>query len=156
MGYTHFDKVSGINGLAVGKRGSEVSVASSSGQLFQSGAAIAADAAQINNVMESNTLTRITAINKPVPTSGITLITGGAGLTGLTLAAPSLGCRCEIRLDSLSSGSVVCKTAEGVTFDGTNNTATFDAAGEALILVYEAATKWAVVENIGSVGLSTT
>jgi hypothetical protein len=48
MGYTHFDKVSGVNGIGVGASGSEVEVANSSGQLRQSGTAVSASAAQIN------------------------------------------------------------------------------------------------------------
>jgi hypothetical protein len=87
-------------------------------------------------------------------TSGINLITGGTGIADFTLAAPVAGDRCEIRIDSLASGDVVVTTAEGVTFDGTNNTATLDAAAEALILVYKSATEWQIVENVGSVALS--
>ena len=48
MGYTHFDKVSGENGLAVGKKGSEVVVADSSGNLSHGGTALTATAAQLN------------------------------------------------------------------------------------------------------------
>ena len=40
MGTTHFDSVSGINGLYVGKRGSEIKVAGPSGQLYESGSAV--------------------------------------------------------------------------------------------------------------------
>jgi len=35
MGYTHFDKVSGINGIAVGKKGSEIEVVNSSGTVVR-------------------------------------------------------------------------------------------------------------------------
>lgn len=87
-------------------------------------------------------------------TSGVNLVAGGTGISGLTLAAPVAGDRCEIRIDSLSSGSVVVTTAAGVTFDGSNNTATLDAANEALILVYKSATEWQIVENVGAVALS--
>lgn len=40
------------------------------------------------------------------------------------------------------------------TFDGTNNTATFNAQNETLVLYGLSATRWAILENIGSVGLS--
>jgi len=40
------------------------------------------------------------------------------------------------------------------TFDGTNNTATFNAANETLVLFGLTSTRWAIISNIGSVGLS--
>lgn len=91
---------------------------------------------------------------KACQANGVTLITGGTGIADLTLAAPSEGAVAIIRVASLSSGDVVVTTADGVTFDGTNNTATFDAADEALMLVYSSATAWAVALNVGSVALS--
>jgi len=94
------------------------------------------------------------AAGAALATSGINLITGGTGIADFTLAAPAPGDRCEIRIDSLSSGDVVVTTAAGVTFDGTNNTATLNAAAEALILVYKSATEWQIVENVGAVALS--
>lgn len=97
----------------------------------------------------------IYSANGAIATSGIALITGGTGIAGLTLAAPTPGCRCEIRIDSLSSGNVVVTCAAGVTLDATGNTiATFDAAGEALILGYKEANKWQIIQNVGSVALS--
>lgn len=40
------------------------------------------------------------------------------------------------------------------TFDGTNNTATFDAANETLVLFGVSSTRWIVIQNVGSVALS--
>ncbi len=48
MSYTHYDQVSGINGIAVGKKGAEIPVANSTGQLLQNGTAVTLTAAQIN------------------------------------------------------------------------------------------------------------
>jgi len=48
MGYTHHDKVSGVNGLAVGAKGSEIVVAGATGSLYQNGDVITATAAEIN------------------------------------------------------------------------------------------------------------
>ena len=48
--------------------------------------------------------------------------------------------------------TVTTATAGG--FDGTNNTATFNAASETLVLLSVSSTRWAIVENIGSVGLT--
>jgi hypothetical protein len=40
------------------------------------------------------------------------------------------------------------------TFDGTNNKATMDAPGEALVVYFDSAGAGVIVENIGTVGLS--
>ncbi len=54
--------------------------------------------------------------------------------------------------DSSNTTTVACKS--GTTLDGTNTTATFDAAGETLVLFGISDTQFVIVENIGSVGLS--
>jgi hypothetical protein len=87
--------------------------------------------------------------------NGLTVVTGGTGIADLTLAAPTEGARATIRIGSLSSGSVVVTCAAGVTLNGTNNVATFDAANEALELIYKAANTWEVALNVGGVVLST-
>jgi hypothetical protein len=86
--------------------------------------------------------------------NGTTIITGDNGIADLTLAAPVEGAVAAIRIGTLSSGNVVVTTVAGVTLNGTNNTATFNAVDEALILKYKAANTWEVVANIGAVGLS--
>lgn len=105
-----------------------------------------ADGAKLAQVLASNDITRPSA-DGAVPISGIALIDGGTGIAGLTLAAPQPGCQARIKLDTLSSGTVVLTTAAGVTFDGTNNTATYNAAGDELVLGYKSATEWEVIEN---------
>lgn len=109
--------------------------------------------AKLERVKIQNDAT-VHAAGGALATSGINLITGGTGIADFTLAAPVPGDRCEIRIDSLSSGDVVVTTAAGVTFDGSNNTATLNAAAEALVLAYKSATEWQVVENVGAVALS--
>lgn len=115
--------------------------------------ATVADGAKLAQVLASNDITRYSA-DGVIAVSGIALIDGDTGIAGLTLAAPQPGCQCRIRLDTLASGTVVVTAAAGVTFDGANNTATFDAAGEELVLGYKSATEWEVAENVGSVALS--
>jgi hypothetical protein len=88
-------------------------------------------------------------------TNGLTIITGGTGIADMTLAAPQPGHRAVIRIATISSGDVVVKTPSGVTFDGTNNTATFNAAEDKISLVYNTSTAWAVESNV-SVVLSST
>lgn len=62
MGYTHFDKVSGINGLGVGAKGSEVVVATATGQLYQSGTAVTSTAAELNLVDNADRLPKVAKI----------------------------------------------------------------------------------------------
>lgn len=40
------------------------------------------------------------------------------------------------------------------TFDGTNNTATFNAADESLVLFGTSSTRWIIIANVGAVALS--
>lgn len=52
------------------------------------------------------------------------------------------------------AGTVGHTVTTAGTFDGTNNTATFNAANETLVLFGVSSTRWAIVQNIGSVALS--
>lgn len=73
-----------------------------------------------------------------------------------TLAAPTAGDDLVIADNSASGTAAHTVTLPaGVTFDGTNNTATLNAPGEALHLLALSATRWLILENIGSVALST-
>lgn len=105
--------------------------------------------AKFGQVLVQNDVTVISA-DGAVPISGIALIAGGTGLAGLTLAAPQPGAQCRIRVASLTSGNVVITTAAGVTFDGTNNTATMNAVADELVLGFKSATEWHVIENIST------
>lgn len=87
-------------------------------------------------------------------TNGLSVITGGTGIADMTLAAPSPGDVAIIRIGSLSSGSVVVTGGSNVKLSGTNVKATFDAADEALVLVYKAANTWEVALNVGGVVLA--
>ena len=128
------------------------------GKFYIDGESVVLSAGAINKIADWNTVTALdgSAGKKACVTNGVSSITGGTGIAGMTLAAPSLGDRAIIRLDSLTSGTVVVTCATGVTFDGTNDIATFDAAGETFVLAYKSATQWQIVLNIGGVVLSKT
>lgn len=133
----------------------------SDGYLYQIGTKITSNATVLNGAAADYANRAVTTLSggsgqKACNVNGLSIITGGTGIADMTLAAPTDGARAVIRIGSLSSGSVVVKTPAGVTFDGTNNTATFDAANEALVLKYNAATAWAIELNIGAVALSST
>lgn len=167
--YTSFKKLVGKLGLWVGAAGSEIRVASATGQLYHKGVALTPEAADINmidgltttaaiinKIAAHNTITAVdgTEGNKACVTNGVSAITGGEGIADLTLAAPSAGDQATIRLDTLTSGSVVITCAEGVTVDGANDILTLDSAGEAIVLAYKSATEWQIVLNVGAVALS--
>ncbi len=59
-----------------------------------------------------------------------------------------------IRDNSASGTEAHVATALGGTFDGTNNTATFNAPGEQLILYSISSTVWIIVLNSGAVAMS--
>lgn len=95
----------------------------------------------------------VSSTNKACILNGLNIVTGDKGIADATIGLPSPGFRCTIRIGSITSGSVVVTCVDG-TFDGTNNTATFDAANESLTLVYNTATAWAIEANVGGVALS--
>lgn len=114
--------------------------------------------AKLARMAHANDYVAITAGSQALVSSGMNIIAGGTGLTGLTLPKPKPGDRCVIRLATLTSGTVVVTCAAGSTFNGTNNTATFDAANDELVLVCKAeGTEWYIVSNTGTtpVALST-
>ena len=125
--------------------------AASSGSMLEVLLRCAIDA-KLAQVLASNDVIAVSA-NGALPISGISIVAGGTGLAGLTLAAPQPGCKARIRVATLTSGNVVVTTAAGVTFNGTNNTATFNAVADELVLGYKTATEWTIIENV-SVTLS--
>jgi hypothetical protein len=88
---------------------------------------------------------------------GLAMLSHATVIIAATLAAPTAGDDLVI-VNTSASGTVAhtVKAAAGVTFDGTNNTLTLDAPEEAVHLVALSATRWKIMENIGSVGLSST
>jgi hypothetical protein len=87
---------------------------------------------------------------------GLVTLAHATVVIAATLAAPTAGYDLVIA-NASASGTAAHKVTlpAGVTWDGTNNTATLDAPGEALHVVALSATRWLILDNIGSVGLST-
>lgn len=142
------------------ENGVERSIYDTDGALYQGGTKITSNATVLNGAAADYANRAVTTINgstgqKACNVNGLTVVTGGSGIADLTLAAPTEGARAVIRIGSLSSGNVVVTTAAGVTLNGTNNTATFNAVDEALVLIYKAANTWEVELNVGAVVLST-
>lgn len=98
----------------------------------------------------------LTATGAITINSGLVTLAHATVVIAATLDAPVAGDRLIITNTS-ASGTVAhtVTLGAGVTFvGGSNNTATLDAAGETLEMVAVSATKWLILENIGSVGLS--
>lgn len=87
--------------------------------------------------------------------SGLVTLAHNTVVIAATLDAPVAGDELYI-VDASASGTAAhtVTLGAGVTFDGTNNTATLDAPGEALHLIALSATRWFILENIGDVTLS--
>lgn len=105
--------------------------------------------AKTDTATEAKKATAITAGSRYVK------ITGGTGFTGLVLPVPTaaeVGLVKQITLDTLDSGSVAM-TITNIAIGGTAaTTATFDAAGETLVLlgvVYGSTFRWVVLKEHG-------
>lgn len=70
----------------------------------------------------------------------------------ITALTPTVGQFLVITQNGTGTAGHTVTTAG--TFDGTNNTATFNAQHETLVLFGLSSTRWAIIQNIGSVGLS--
>jgi hypothetical protein len=151
---THFNKISGINGLYTGKAGSEVQVAGG-GYLYQNGVQVTKTAAQINQAFSA--IAGSTGTGTAIPNAGIAAVSSTSGAKNYVLANPTAaGDKVTIICTAGSTdNTVVIKTGStACTFDGTNRTATMNAAGDSLDLVAISTTRWFINVNNGSVALS--
>lgn len=142
-------------GFKVGEQGAEKTLFDKDGNAYIGGIKIYTDAAELQALIDSlTTVTAVSSTQKACAVKGLNVVTGGTGLADATLAAPSPGAICIIRIGSLSNGSVVVTGGANVKLSGTKVKATFDAVDEALILMYKAANTWEVIANIGGVVLA--
>jgi hypothetical protein len=101
-------------------------------------------------------------LSETVTASGAISVTGGIKFVYLnkatpklemTIAAPVPGQILVItQIDAGTAGHTVTLTAG--TWDGTNDVATFNAANETLVVAGVSATRFVIIENIGSVAFS--
>lgn len=100
-------------------------------------------------------LQELTASGAVTIDNGTVLLNHATVIIAATLDAPRAGDDLVIVNASASGTAAHTVTLPaGVTFDGTNNTATLNAPNEALHLRAISATRWFIVSNIGSVALS--
>lgn len=86
--------------------------------------------------------------------SGLVLLNHASVAVEATLDAPAAGDEFFIINNSASGTAAHTVTLSGATWNGTNAVATLDAPGEALHVVAISATRFFILENIGTVGLS--
>jgi hypothetical protein len=120
--------------------------------------ALTSTAAELNMLdlsAKTETVTEATKATGITAGSRLVKITGGTGFTGLVLPVPTaaeLGMVKQITLDSISSSSVAI-TITNIAIHGTAaTTATFDAAGETLVLIgaiFGTTYRWMVVAECG-------
>jgi len=154
MGKTHFDSVSGINGLYTGAKGSEVQVAGG-GYLYQNGVQVTKTAAQINQTFSA--IAGSTGTGTAIPNAGIAAVSSTSGAKNYVLANPTAAGDRVMIICTAGSTDNTCVIATGstaCTFDGSNRTATMNGAGDSLDLVALSTTRWFINVNNGSVVLS--
>ena len=170
MGTTHFDKVSGITGVYVGKKGAEVAVASSTGQLYQSGTAVTSTAAELNvldgitttvaelNILDgvTSTATELNILDGVTATAAeINLIDGSVAGTAVASKALSLGTNknvdvlaiADLKLGAGAGTSVTSTAAELNILDGVTKT-----ASEINLLAAGAAAGYKIARGIATIG----
>lgn len=87
--------------------------------------------------------------------SGLAMLAHATVVIEATLDAPAAGDELYI-VDTSATGTAAhtVTVPAGVTWDGSHTIATFDAPGEALHVIALSATRWLILENIGTVVLS--
>lgn len=86
--------------------------------------------------------------------TGIVLLAHGTVVVAATLDAPTAGDWLLIVNSVAGDVNHTVTLPGGVTWDGTNDVATFADTGDALLVFAISATRWFVVANIGSVAFS--
>ena len=154
MGYTHFDQVSGINGVAVGAKGSEVAIASSTGGLSQAGTAINATGAEINNAADVSGRVQIMTVDGAVTPGVQSVELNATGAIAATIATSVAHQGLFIVKAFLEPATTHTVTLTAGTWDGTNTIATFTDILDTLVVYFDSAGGGTIVENVGAVGLS--
>jgi hypothetical protein len=148
-GITHFNKVSGVNGLYVGGNDAEVLAVSAAGVPAVAGTALTATGAEINSVCDvsanTETIAAAGALSVTLGLSRLALVGAGA----VTLAAPdaSMVGRTKVIEMTVDNGDVTLALTN-VAGGSAATTCTWSAVGQALVLV-AGLTKWCVASEAG-------
>lgn len=122
-----------------------------------SGSGITVDGVLIKDgtVEGGNPEQELTATGAITITNGTVKLNHASTIIEATLPAPTAGDELLI-VNSSASGTAAHTVTlpSGVTFDGTNNTATLNAPDEAILIRALLATRWYIIVNNGSVAFS--
>ena len=123
MGYTHFDKVSGINGLGVGMSGSEKVVADADGHLYQGETEITATGAEINRACDASTrivpVTANLALTEALHDGKVMVLNKADGLAITLPAATGSGARFKLVVLTTFTGACTIKVVGDDIMKGT-------------------------------------
>lgn len=104
----------------------------------------------------ANVETKSTDTTDNIVNYGLTELDTSVAITHV-MDAPVAGVQKQLIKTDASTETITVDTGSSeITFNGTNCLATFDGAGEALILRGLSATRWLVLTNTGSVGFAST
>ena len=149
QGITHFNKVSGINGVYAGANDSEVVIADSSGNLYIGGNVITATAAEINELAVSAETETITVAGAVAVDKKITNLDATSGAYAVTLAAPAAGSIGQTKVIQMTvAGNAITMALTNVQGGTAGTSASFDAVDETLVLV-AGTNKWTVTAEVG-------
>jgi len=166
-GITHFNKVSGVNGVYVGANDAEIQIATAAGAPLVAGVAVTSSAAELNILtgvtatgVEINRVADVSARVQSITVTGA--VTAGVQSLELnhtvaiaaTIASavnhPGLF-HVKAILEPATTHTV---TLTAGTWDGTNTIATFTDILDTLVVYFDSAGKGTIVVNVGAVGLS--
>ena len=123
MGYTHFDKVSGINGIGVGKKGAEKQIANADGHLYQGETEITATGAEINRAADASTrivpVTANLALTEALHDGKVLALNKAAGLELTLPAATGSGARFKLVVLTTFTGACTIKVVGDDIMKGT-------------------------------------
>lgn len=160
-GITHFNKVSGVNGVYVGANDAEIQIASAAGAPLVAGVAVTSSAAELN-ILTGVTATAAELNKSDVSAQLETIVGAGAvsvvlkntnlalvGAGAVTLAAPDASMRgvvktIEMTVDNGDVTLALTNCAGG----SAATTCTWSAVGQCLVLVGGTA-KWAICSESG-------
>jgi len=166
-GITHFNKVSGVNGVYVGANDAEIQIASAAGAPLVAGVAVTSSAAELNILtgvtatgVEINRAADVSARVQSITVTGA--ITAGVQSIELnhtvaiaaTIASlvnhPGI-VHVKAIMEPATTHTVTITTG---TWDGTNKIATFTDINDTLVVYVDSAGNGTILENVGAVGLS--
>ena len=166
-GITHFNKVSGVNGVYVGANDVEVQIATAAGVPLVAGVAVTSSAAELN-ILTGVTATG-TEINRAADVSArVQAITATGAVTAgvqslelnhtVAIAAAIASAvnhpgifHAKAILEPATTHTVTITTGS---WDGTNKIATFTDILDTLVVYFDSAGNGTILENVGAVGLS--